>query len=89
MCDDVAHVMTWQVRAMRALELRYQAAAREESVQRFNLEVCMQTISRSRSHATHHLDLPGIKWLVKYLTKTYKGTVLCVSHDRSFINSVR
>jgi hypothetical protein len=29
----------WVVRAMRALELRYQAAAREESVQRFNLEV--------------------------------------------------
>ena len=29
----------WVVRAMRALELRYQAAAREEGVQRFNLEV--------------------------------------------------
>ena len=29
----------WVVRAMRALELRYQAAAREEAVQRFNLEV--------------------------------------------------
>ena len=29
----------WVVRAMRALELRYQASAREEGVQRFNLEV--------------------------------------------------
>lgn len=29
----------WVVRAMRALELRYQSAAREEGVQRFNLEV--------------------------------------------------
>ena len=29
----------WVVRAMRALELRYQAQAREEAVQRYNLEV--------------------------------------------------
>ena len=29
----------WVVRAMRALELRYQAAARTESVQRYNLEL--------------------------------------------------
>jgi hypothetical protein len=33
---------------MRALELRYQAAAREEGVQRFNLEVS-QSVSKSAS----------------------------------------
>ena len=33
------HSQQWVVRAMRALELRYQASAREEAAQRFNLEV--------------------------------------------------
>ena len=33
------HSQQWVVRAMRALELRYQASARAEAVQRFNLEV--------------------------------------------------
>ena len=33
------HSQQWVVRAMRALELRYQAAAKAEALQRFNLEV--------------------------------------------------
>lgn len=35
----------WIVRAMRALELRYQAAGRAEAVQRFNLEVHSQQLA--------------------------------------------
>ena len=35
----------WIVRAMRALELRYQAAGRAEAVQRFNLEVHAQQLA--------------------------------------------
>ena len=35
----------WVVRAMRALELRYMAAAREEGVQRYNLEVHAQQLA--------------------------------------------
>lgn len=36
---------------------------------------------------TNHLDLEAIKWLEDYL-KNYKGTVLVISHDRFFLNSV-
>lgn len=36
---------------------------------------------------TNHLDLEAIEWLEDYL-KTYKGTVLVISHDRFFLDSV-
>ncbi len=36
---------------------------------------------------TNHLDLQSIEWLEGYL-KTYPGTVLLVTHDRSFLNNV-
>lgn len=37
---------------------------------------------------TNHLDILSIGWLENYLIKTFKGTVLLVSHDRGFLNSV-
>lgn len=36
---------------------------------------------------TNHLDLDAIEWLENYL-KAYKGTVLVISHDRFFLDSV-
>lgn len=36
---------------------------------------------------TNHLDLNAIEWLEDYL-KSYKGTVLVISHDRFFLDSV-
>lgn len=36
---------------------------------------------------TNHLDLEAIEWLEDYL-KSYKGTVLVISHDRFFLDSV-
>ncbi|SFD33140.1 ABC-F family ATP-binding cassette domain-containing protein [Clostridium uliginosum] len=36
---------------------------------------------------TNHLDLDAIEWLEEYL-KNYKGTVLVISHDRYFLDSV-
>ncbi|OPJ61534.1 ABC-F family ATP-binding cassette domain-containing protein [Clostridium oryzae] len=36
---------------------------------------------------TNHLDLDAIEWLEDYL-KSYKGTVLVISHDRYFLDSV-
>ncbi|WP_315077615.1 ABC-F family ATP-binding cassette domain-containing protein [uncultured Clostridium sp.] len=36
---------------------------------------------------TNHLDLDAIEWLEEYL-KSYKGTVLIISHDRYFLDSV-
>ena len=36
---------------------------------------------------TNHLDLDAIEWLENYL-KVYKGTVLVISHDRFFLDSV-
>lgn len=34
---------------------------------------------------TNHLDIGTVKWLEQYL-KSYKGTVVTVSHDRYFLN---
>lgn len=36
---------------------------------------------------TNHLDLEIIEWLEKYL-KAYRGTILCVSHDRTFLSNI-
>ncbi|HED08834.1 MAG TPA: ABC transporter ATP-binding protein [Ignavibacteria bacterium] len=36
---------------------------------------------------TNHLDLDSLKWLTKFL-KSYKGAILTVSHDKSFINEI-
>lgn len=36
---------------------------------------------------TNHLDLEAIEWLEGYL-KSYRGTVLCVSHDRTFLSNI-
>ena len=36
---------------------------------------------------TNHLDIPGIRWLTRYITEEFRGTVLCVSHDRTFIEA--
>ncbi|MBL1147010.1 MAG: ABC-F family ATP-binding cassette domain-containing protein [Pseudomonadota bacterium] len=36
---------------------------------------------------TNHLDLATIEWLENYLN-AYRGTVLCVSHDRAFLSNV-
>lgn len=33
---------------------------------------------------TNHLDLAGIQWLEEYLS-AYRGAVLCVSHDKTFL----
>jgi len=37
---------------------------------------------------TNHLDINGIGWLSEYLRDEFKGTLLCVSHDRAFIAAV-
>lgn len=36
---------------------------------------------------TNHLDLEVIEWLEDYL-KSYRGTLLCVSHDRTFLANI-
>jgi len=36
---------------------------------------------------TNHLDLEAIEWLEEYL-KTYKGTIILISHDRFFLDSI-
>ena len=36
---------------------------------------------------TNHLDLEVVEWLENYLNK-YKGTIICVSHDRTFLSNV-
>lgn len=36
---------------------------------------------------TNHLDIESIEWLEEYL-KNYRGSILLVSHDRSFLDTV-
>ena len=36
---------------------------------------------------TNHLDLEVIEWLENYLNK-YNGTIICVSHDRTFLSNI-
>eukprot|EP00941_MAST-03F_sp_MAST-3F-sp1_P002144 g2144.t1 len=37
---------------------------------------------------TNHLDLEAVVWLEEYLTNHFSNTLIVVSHDRSFLNSV-
>ena len=37
---------------------------------------------------TNHLDLEAVLWLERYLTKTFTGTLVVVSHDRCFLDEV-
>jgi ATPase subunit of ABC transporter with duplicated ATPase domains len=37
---------------------------------------------------TNHLDLESIHWLIRFLVDDFQGTVLVVSHDRHFLNSI-
>ena len=37
---------------------------------------------------TNHLDIASISWLESYLRDQYQGTILCVSHDRKFLNQI-
>ena len=37
---------------------------------------------------TNHLDLDSIRWLENFLVGDFKGTLVVVSHDRHFLNSV-
>jgi len=37
---------------------------------------------------TNHLDLESIHWLIRFLVDEHRGTLLVVSHDRHFLNSV-
>ncbi|MES2214571.1 MAG: ABC-F family ATP-binding cassette domain-containing protein [Pseudomonadota bacterium] len=36
---------------------------------------------------TNHLDIASIEWLEEYI-KSYKGSVICISHDRAFLSNV-
>lgn len=36
---------------------------------------------------TNHLDLEAIEWLEGYLN-SYRGTLLCISHDRTFLSNI-
>lgn len=36
---------------------------------------------------TNHLDLTAIEWLEEYL-KSYRGTMLCISHDKTFLANI-
>jgi len=36
---------------------------------------------------TNHLDLSAIEWLEQYL-RAYRGTLLCVSHDKAFLANI-
>ena len=37
---------------------------------------------------TNHLDFPAVLWLTQYLSSTFTKTLICVSHDRTFLNEV-
>lgn len=36
---------------------------------------------------TNHLDFESVQWLENYL-RTYRGTLVCISHDRTFLKNI-
>ncbi|NLT50808.1 MAG: ABC-F family ATP-binding cassette domain-containing protein [Ignavibacteria bacterium] len=36
---------------------------------------------------TNHLDIDSLQWLIDFF-KSYRGTIICVSHDRYFLNQI-
>jgi ATP-binding cassette subfamily F protein uup len=36
---------------------------------------------------TNHLDFEAVEWLENYL-RSYRGTILCISHDRTFLKNI-
>ncbi|KJV77104.1 ABC-F family ATP-binding cassette domain-containing protein [Orientia tsutsugamushi] len=36
---------------------------------------------------TNHLDIQAIEWLESYV-KSYKGSIICISHDRAFLTAI-
>lgn len=58
---------------------------------RMRLELAKTLVSRPEflilDEPTNHLDLISIEWLESYL-QTFRGTLLFISHDRSFLNNV-
>ncbi len=37
---------------------------------------------------TNHLDLSAIEWLENFLKYQYRGALLCVSHDKTFLSNI-
>ncbi len=37
---------------------------------------------------TNHLDILSIRWLEKFLSETYKGTAIVISHDHRFLDNI-
>lgn len=37
---------------------------------------------------TNHLDLNAIEWLEGYLQREFKGGLVCISHDRTFLTNI-
>lgn len=58
---------------------------------RMRLELAKRLINNPNflilDEPTNHLDLPSLTWLEGYL-KSFKGTLLFVSHDREFLNNL-
>lgn len=48
----------------------------------------MEPILLLLDEPTNHLDLDAVLWLDEYLSQQWKGTVLIVSHDSDFLDSV-
>lgn len=89
----------WRTRAMSLLKgLGFQEAQCTEPIDqisggwRVRVAIAAALFVRPRllmlDEPTNHLDLGAIEWLQQHLVDEYKGTVLCVSHDREFINEV-
>lgn len=59
--------------------------------QKTRIALCKLLLTRPNilllDEPTNHLDLEAIEWLEDYL-KNYKGTVILISHDRYFLDSV-
>lgn len=48
----------------------------------------MEPILLLLDEPTNHLDLNAVLWLDDYLSEHWKGTLLIVSHDSDFLDSV-